>query len=109
MLYLLHGRGSNLYSWPEVGVAECAAIAPFHLVLSVPPEQLPDIRLDCGMNENLFEYSRKFAERLMERKIPFTYAQAPGRHNAENWTRAVKRSMAHQYAVMMKQLGGEDT
>jgi S-formylglutathione hydrolase FrmB len=85
----------------------CDAIDPFHLVLAVPPEQLPDIRLDCGMDESLFEYSRKFAELLMEHKIPFTYAQVPGRHDAENWSRAVQHSMAHQYAVMMKQLGGE--
>lgn len=85
---------------------ECDAIDPFHLVLAVPPDRLPDIRIDCGLNENLFEYSRKFAELLMEHRIPFTYAQAPGRHNAENWTRAVKRSIAHQYAVMMTQLGG---
>jgi S-formylglutathione hydrolase FrmB len=85
---------------------ECDAIDPFHLVLAVPREQLPDIRIDCGMDENLFEYSRKFAELLMEHKISFTYAQAPGRHDGENWSRAVKHSMAHQYAVLMKQLGG---
>ncbi len=85
---------------------ECDAIDPYKLVLALPREQLPDIRIDCGTDESLFAYSRKFAELLMEHKIPFTYAQAPGRHNAENWTRAVKHSMAHQYAVMMKQLGG---
>ena len=85
---------------------KCDAIDPFHLVLAVPMNRLPDIRIDCGLNENLFEYSRKFAELLMEHRIPFTYAQAPGRHDGENWSRAVKHSMAHQFAVMMKQLGG---
>lgn len=85
----------------------CDAIDPFHMILTVPKNQLPDIRIDCGMNENLFEYSRKFAELLMEHKIPFTYAQAPGGHNADNWSVAVEHSMAHQYAVLMKQLGGE--
>jgi len=85
---------------------ECDAIDPFHLILTVPPDQLSDIRLDCGLDESLLEYSRKFAELLMEHKIPFTYAQAPGRHDSENWTRAVQHSMAHQYGVMMKQLGG---
>ncbi|MDA2937343.1 alpha/beta hydrolase-fold protein [Acidobacteria bacterium AH-259-A15] len=85
---------------------QCDAIDPYKLVLAVPPEQLPDIRIDCGMDESLAEFSQRLAKLLMEHKIPFTYAQAPGRHNAENWTRAVKHSMAHQYAVMMNQLGG---
>lgn len=102
---------NSLIGWTPHGrmittLEECDAIDPFHLVLAVPPDRLPDIRLDCGLNEPLIEYSRKFAELLMEHKIPFTYAQAPGRHDGENWSRAVQHSMAHQYAVMMKQLGG---
>ena len=66
---------------PVTTMEECDAIDPYKLVMTVPPERLPDIRIDCGLNENLLEYSQKLASLLMEHKIPFTYAQAPGRHN----------------------------
>lgn len=79
---------------------------PFKLVLAVPKEQLPDIRIDCGIDESLAEFSQRFANLLIEHKIAFTFGQAPGRHNKENWSAAVQHSMAHQYAVIMKQLGG---
>ena len=78
---------------------------PFKLVLAVPKEQLPDIRIDCGIDESLAEFSQRLANLLIEHKITFTFAQAPGRHNEENWSVAVQHSMAHQYAVIMKQLG----
>jgi hypothetical protein len=54
----------------------------------------------------LGEFSQRLAKLLMEHKIAFTFSQAPGRHNAETHTRGVKQSIPHQYAVMMKQLGG---
>jgi hypothetical protein len=79
---------------------------PFKLVLAVPREQLPDIRIDCGIDESLAEFPQRFANLLIEHKIAFTFAQAPGRHNEVNWTVAVQHSLAHQYAVIMKQLGG---
>jgi len=82
------------------------ALDPYKLVLAVPREQLPDIRINCGIDESLGEFSQRLAKLLMEHKIAFTFSQAPGRHNAELHTRMVKQSIPHQYAVMMKQLGG---
>lgn len=83
---------------------QCDAIDPFKIIRDIPTDQLPDIRLQCGMDENLYPYSKKFADLLIELNIPFTYAQTPGKHNPENWTRAVRYSIAHQYAVMTEQL-----
>ncbi len=81
------------------------ALDPYKLVLKVPPEQLPDIRINCGMDESLGEFSQRLAKLLMEHKVAFTFSQEPGRHTAKLHTSGVKRSIPHQYAVMMKQLG----
>lgn len=72
----------------------------------MPPEQLPDIRLDCGIDESLGEFSQRLANLLMEHKATFTFSQEPGKHNMELHTSGVKRSIPHQYAVMIKELGG---
>jgi len=82
------------------------ALDPYKLVLAVPPEQLPDIRLDCGIQESLGAFSQRLAKLLMEHKITFTFSQEPGNHTMELHTSGVKRSIPHQYAVMMNQLGG---
>jgi S-formylglutathione hydrolase FrmB len=82
------------------------ALDPYKLVLKVPPEQLPDIRLDCGIDERLNEYNQRLAKLLMEHKIAFTFLQEPGKHNVATHTSGVKRSIPHQYAEVMKQLGG---
>ncbi len=83
------------------------ALDPYKLVLKVPPEQLPDIRLDCGIDESLGEFSQRLAKLLMEHKITFTFSQEPGRHTMELHTSGVKRSIPHQYAVLMNEIGGE--
>lgn len=83
------------------------ALDPYKLVLKVPPEQLPDIRLDCGIDETLGEYSQRLAAILMEHEATFTFSQEPGNHNMELHTSGVKRSIPHQYAVIMNELGGE--
>lgn len=82
------------------------ALDPYKLVLKTPPEELPDIRLDCGIQESLGAFSQRLAKLLMENKITFTFSQEPGRHTMELHTSGVKRSIPHQYAVLMKQLGG---
>ena len=82
------------------------ALDPYKLVLKVPPEQLPDIRINCGIDESLCEFSQRLAKLLMEHKIAFTFLQEPGNHNMQLHTSGVKRSIPHQYAEMMKQLGG---
>ncbi|MHC4191925.1 MAG: alpha/beta hydrolase-fold protein, partial [Planctomycetota bacterium] len=56
------------------------ALDPYKLVLATPPEQLPDIRIDCGIDESLGAFSQRLAKLLMEHKITFTFSQEPGRH-----------------------------
>ena len=86
--------------------AQVDALDPYKLVLATPQEQLPDIRLDCGIDESLGEFSQRLANLMMEHKIPFTFSQEPGRHTLELHESGLKRAIPHQYAVMMNQLGG---
>ncbi|MCB1120328.1 MAG: hypothetical protein KJT03_02165 [Verrucomicrobiae bacterium] len=87
---------------------DCDAIDPFKVVLEVPREQLPDIRIDCGLDDGLLDYSQRFARLLMEAGISFTFVQAPGAHTPEYGAYALRHTMPHQYAVMMNQLGKRD-
>ncbi len=85
----------------------CDAIDPYKLVLKVPRERLPDIRIDCGLDDNLLEASQRLAKALMEEKIRFTFEQAPGAHTPEYGSYAVKYTMAYQYTVMRTQLAAK--
>jgi|SRR5579871_583586 len=85
-------------------VEDCAACDPFQLVLQVPREQLPHIYLDCGTEDRLIASAQEFAKLLMEKKIPFTYAQSPGGHTGPYWTRELGLSMAVQYTILKRHL-----
>jgi enterochelin esterase-like enzyme len=65
---------------------------------------LPHIYLDCGTEDGLLRHSADFAKLLTDNKIPFTYAQSPGGHDAAYWTREVANSIAVQYAVIQRNL-----
>jgi S-formylglutathione hydrolase FrmB len=77
---------------------------PFKLVLKVPREKLPHIYFDCGTEDTLYRYSVEFAKLLMDNKIPFTFAESAGAHDAAYWTREVALSMAAQYGIMQRNL-----
>gem|GEM_PF-29875 len=87
-----------------VRAEEAEGADPFKLVLKVPPEKLPHIYLDCGTEDGLVKGSQDFMKLLMENKIPFTYAQAPGGHAASYWQREVEHSIAVQYAIIQRNL-----
>jgi S-formylglutathione hydrolase FrmB len=85
-------------------VEECAACDPFDLVLKTPRDKLPHIYLDCGTEDGLIKANIEFAKLLLDNKLPFTFAQSPGGHNAPYWTREVGHSMAVQYAIIQRHL-----
>jgi putative tributyrin esterase len=78
---------------------------PFQLVLAIPRDKLPHIYIDCGTEDGLIKSNIEFVKLLMEKQIPFTYAQSGGGHNAPYWTREVGHSMAVQFAIMERSLG----
>ena len=86
------------------------AVDPFKLVLKIPREKMPHIYLDCGVEDDLLKGSQDFMKLLMEKEIPFTYAESAGEHEAGYWWREVGLSMAVQYSVIQRNLmsGGYD-
>lgn len=88
-------------------LAEVDAIDPYKLVLEVPAESLPDIYIDCGLDDRLMASSRELATLLTENDITFTFRQSPGGHTGAYWSREVRYSMAHQYQVLSRLLAGE--
>ncbi len=50
---------------------------------------LPYIYLDCGTEDPLLNSNRKFAEMLLERKIPHQVRLLPGKHNWQYWDQQV--------------------
>ncbi len=89
---------------PFVTPADADASDPFKLLPLVPPDQLPHIYLDCGVDDRRLGASQEFMGLLMRQNIPFTYGQAGGAHNSAYWEREVLISMAVQYAVLLRNL-----
>ena len=77
---------------------------PFQLVLSIPRDKLPHLYIDCGTEDTLIKSNLEFVKLLMEKQIPFTFAESGGGHNAPYWTREVGHSMAVQFAIMQRSL-----
>ncbi len=75
-----------------VTAEEASAYDPFQIVLKVPQDKMPHICIDCGTEDNLLASNQAFMKLLMEHKIPFTYAQSPGRHAGAYWVARSGRS-----------------
>jgi putative tributyrin esterase len=88
---------------------EASAYDPFQLVLKVPQAQLPHICIDCGTEDGLLAANQEFMKLLMEHKIPFTYAQSPGRHAGDYWAREVGEAMAVQFVMLQRNMAAKPT
>ncbi len=77
---------------------------PFHLITTVPKEKLPHIYLDCGTEDRLINASQEFAKLLMEKHIPFTFAESEGVHNGAYWTREINEALAVQAIILKRNL-----
>jgi S-formylglutathione hydrolase FrmB len=83
-------------------IAHCEAYDPFSLVVKVPRENLPHINIDCGTEDPFIGHNQEFLRLMMERKIPFTYAQSSGEHRSAYWSRAIGPAMAIQFQIMRR-------
>ncbi len=88
---------------------EVDAIDATKLVLEVPKDKLPDIYIDCGTDDFLFDGFKVFTKILRDNQITHTARIAPGGHSHEYWTTNVRYSMAHQYQVMTALLAKESS
>jgi putative tributyrin esterase len=75
---------------------------PFLLVEKVPADKLPHLYIDCGTEDFLYNDNREFVRLLLDKKIPFTWSETPGRHEPAYWMREIRQSMAAQYEVLRR-------
>lgn len=75
---------------------------PFTLVTKIPADKLPHLYIDCGTDDFLYNDNREFARLLLDKKIPFTFAETPGGHSPPYWAREIYQSMAAQYQVLKR-------
>ncbi|MHC5541108.1 alpha/beta hydrolase [Singulisphaera rosea] len=81
-------------------LAECQAHDPFTLVANARLESLPFIHLDCGTEDPFLGHNHEFARLLMEKHIPFSYAQSPGEHRSAYWKRIIGPAMNEQFHIL---------
>lgn len=77
---------------------------PFVLITKIPVAKLPHLYIDCGTEDFLYNDNREFARLLLDKKIPFTFAETPGGHSPPYWAREIYQSMAAQYGVLRREL-----
>jgi hypothetical protein len=81
-------------------VDETKMYDPFELIQQVPVKYLPHIYMDCGLDDGLMSTNQEFAALMMANNIPFAFAQTPGAHGANYWTRELATDIAVQWAVL---------
>ncbi len=75
---------------------------PFVLVTKVPADKMPHLYIDCGTEDFLYNDNREFARLLLDKKIPFTWAESPGGHTPPYWAREIYQSVALQYLALSR-------
>lgn len=80
------------------------ACDPFKLAPAIPRDKIPHIYIDCGTEDHLLKSSQDLAKVLMDSKIPFTYSESAGGHDARYWSREVGQSMAVQALILRRNL-----
>lgn len=66
----------------------------YRLATETPPETLPTMRIDCGVDDFLIDDNRAFHAFLDEQQVPHEYAEYPGAHTWEYWDEHVQEAIA---------------
>ena len=77
---------------------------PFILVTKIPVKEMPHLYIDCGTEDFLYNDNREFVKLLLDKKIPFTWAESPGGHSPPYWAREIYQSVALQYLAINRAL-----
>jgi len=59
----------------------------------VDRDELPAIRIDCGVDDFLLEDNRAFHQHLKEINIPHEYEEFPGEHNWDFWDTHIQEAL----------------
>ena len=57
-------------------------------------DALPEILIDCGVDDFLFDDNRSFVESLKKMHVPHTYREFPGAHDWNYWDEHVREAIA---------------
>jgi S-formylglutathione hydrolase FrmB len=69
----------------------------FTLAAKSAAAELPYLWLSCGTEDALLDSNRQFVALLHQRKIPYTYTEAPGEHSWIFWD--------EELPAMLRELG----
>lgn len=73
---------------------------PFLLIRKLTPENCPQLYLAIGWGDSLLGENREFVALLAQLKIPYRYAEVPGKHEWRVWDEQVQRVLALQAPVI---------
>ena len=73
---------------------------PFLLIRTLAPEDCPQLFLAIGWGDNLLGENREFVALLAQLKMPYRYAEVPGKHEWPVWDEEVQRVLALQAPVI---------
>jgi len=73
---------------------------PFLLIRKLAPENCPQLYLAIGWGDNLLSENREFVALLAKLKMPYRYAEVPGKHEWLVWNEEIQRVLALQAPVI---------
>lgn len=73
---------------------------PFLLIRTLPPENCPQLYLAIGWGDSLLAENREFVALLSELKMPYRYAEGPGKHEWKVWDEQIQRVLALEAPVI---------
>jgi S-formylglutathione hydrolase FrmB len=73
---------------------------PFLLIRKLTPENCPQLYLAIGWGDSLLGENREFVALLAQLKMPYRYAEVPGKHEWRVWDEQVQRVLALQAPVI---------
>lgn len=66
----------------------------YTLAQSLPPELVPALRIDCGVDDFLIDANRAYHQFLVSQSIPHEYEEFSGAHTWEYWDEHVQEAIA---------------
>ncbi|HEV2182986.1 MAG TPA: alpha/beta hydrolase-fold protein [Candidatus Acidoferrales bacterium] len=73
---------------------------PFLLIRKLTPKSCPQLYLAIGWGDSLLGENREFVELLAQLKMPYRYAEVPGKHEWRVWDEQVQCVLALQAPVL---------
>lgn len=73
---------------------------PFWWIRTLTPENCPQLYLAIGWGDSLLAENREFVAVLSELKMPYRYAEVPGKHEWKVWDEQIQRVLAVEAPVI---------